>query len=192
MGATEFCGTVIAWTLDLKARFGEAKRGSAGRTLPGCELAVRDSGTGDDLLPGEVGRLDVCVAAIGPDWIQTIDLVSIDADGFVFHQGRSDGAINRGGFKVLPEKINEVLRRHPSVAEAAVVGMPHERLGAVPVAAIVSRPGHDLHATTLALFSREDLAAPQVPVRFHFLEELPYTPSTKVAIGELKRIIAAA
>jgi long-chain acyl-CoA synthetase len=60
------------------------------------------------------------------DWIRTTDLAVIDEDGFVFHRGRGDGAIMRGGFKVLPEKIIDVLQRHPSVLDAAVVGLPDQ------------------------------------------------------------------
>ena len=64
----------------------------------------------------------------------------IDADGFLFHRGRADGAIMRGGFKLLPETIERALLLHPSVSAAAVVGLPDARLGQVPAAAVQIKP----------------------------------------------------
>lgn len=193
MGATEFCGAVVSWTPELKRKFGTTKRGSTGVAMSGVELAVRDPETHAELPPGEIGIFTVRVALQGPEWIETTDLVAIDEDGFVFHHGRSDGAIIRGGFKVIPEKVNEMLRLHPGVAEAAVIGAPEPRLGAVPVAAVVRRRGHEtLNAETLETHLRDLLPAPQIPVRFHFVEEMPYTASTKVDLRALRTLIGEA
>ncbi|NED65107.1 long-chain fatty acid--CoA ligase, partial [Streptomyces sp. SID10244] len=68
-------------------------------------------------------------------------LASMDADGFVYLHGRGDGAINRGGFKILPETIRATLIRHPAVLDASVVGVPERRLGQVPFAAVELRSG---------------------------------------------------
>ena len=83
------------------------------------------------------------------DWVRTTDLARIDADGFLWILGRADQAIIRGGFKVQPEDVRAALERDPAVAEAAVVGVPDERLGAVPVAAVERRPGATLDEATL-------------------------------------------
>src|SRR5690606_26556106 len=104
--------------------------GAMGRALPGVALRT-----------GEDGRLEALAPGLGDDWIRTTDLAEIDADGFVFHRGRADGAIVRGGFKILPESLAEVLHRHPAVREAAVVGADDPRLGQVPVAAVELRAG---------------------------------------------------
>ena len=191
MGATEFCGTIIAWSLPLHREHGETKRGSAGKVLPGCRIRIVDQNSGDDLSLNEVGRLVVQVDAVGPDWMVTNDLARIDDDGFVFFTGRADGAIIRGGFKIVPEKLCEVLRAHPKVAEAAVVGVPDERLGEVPVAVIEPKRDQRPEPAELEAHMRAHLASPQIPVRFLIVDALPYTASTKVALGDVRAMVAA-
>src|SRR3546814_6392536 len=92
-----------------------------------------------DLPSGAVGYLEAKVPAVGTHWIRTTDLAMIDEDGFIFHKGRGDGAILRGGFKVLPETIVQALTKHPAVFDASVIGQPDARLGQVPVAAVQLR-----------------------------------------------------
>ena len=192
-GATEFCGTVVRWTPELRDKFGTSKRGSIGAAMPGVGVRAVDPETGAEVPPNTPGLLEAKVPEIGPDWIRTTDLVVIDADGFVFHKGRNDGAIVRGGFKVLPESIVEVLRQHPSIADAAVVGLPDARLQEVPVAAVELRPGAprptdaDLEAQV-----RRHLTAPHVPVRFMIVDALPRTPSMKASLKDVKRLFEAA
>lgn len=190
MGATEFCGTIIAWSLDLHRQYSRSKRGSAGKVLPGCRVRITDQGTGEDLPVGEIGRLVVQVDVVGPDWMVTNDLARIDQDGFVFFSGRADGAISRGGFKIVPEKLCEILRAHPMVAEAAVVGIPDERLGEVPVAVVERKPGVRPKPAELEEHMRAHLASPQIPVRFIVVDALPYTASTKVALGDVRAMVA--
>ena len=122
-------------------RFGESKRDSVGRPLPDTHVRVVDPDTGAELPAGEHGLLEAKVAPISPDWIRTTDIASIDTDGFVTLHGRADGAINRGGFKILPEIVRRVLISHPAVRDACVVGVPDRRLGQVPFAAIETIPG---------------------------------------------------
>ena len=115
-GATEFAGSLCAWTPDDVDEFGESKRNSVGRPLPDTQVRVVDPDTGAELPAGEQGLLEAKVAPISPDWIRTTDIASIDADGFVTLHGRADGAINRGGFKILPETVRRVLISHPGGA----------------------------------------------------------------------------
>lgn len=190
MGATEFCGTIISWSHELRKEFGQSKRGSTGKVLPGCKVRIVDPETDADLATGEIGRMMVQADAVGPEWIRTTDLARIDEDGFVFITGRADNAINRGGFKIVPEKVNETLRLHPDVAEAAVVGVPDHRLGEVPVAVVEPQPGKHPTAEELEKHLRGHLAAPQIPVRFFFVDKLPYTASTKVHIAEVRKLVA--
>lgn len=190
MGATEFCGTIIAWSLDLHQQFSKAKRGSAGRLLPGCAMRIMDPETETELPAGAVGRVDVRVDDVGPDWIRTNDLALVDEDGFVFFKGRADGAIIRGGFKIVPEKLCETLRLLPQVAEAAVVGVPDDRLGHVPVAVVEPLAGETLNVEMLDTHMRAHLAAPQIPVRYFIVDKLPYTASTKVSLREVREMVA--
>ena len=76
-------------------------------------------------------------------WLRTGDLARIDDDGFVWIDGRVSAMVNRGGLKVFPDEVEEQLREHPLVADAAVAGVPDDRLGEVPWAFVVVEPGAD-------------------------------------------------
>jgi acyl-CoA synthetase (AMP-forming)/AMP-acid ligase II len=180
-GATEFLGSVASWTLDLRRQFGDAKMGSVGRAVPNVELRIVDPETGEPLPPGEEGLVSVLATKVRPGWTRTSDVGVIDEDGFLFLRGRADGAIMRGGFKLLPEVIERVLHAHPAVLEAAVAGIPDRRLGQVPAAAIVLRPGQPAPSPgELEQALRERLLATHIPVRWEFVEDLPRTPSMKL------------
>ena len=140
-GATEFAGPVTAMTADLHAQWGKQKFGSVGRAIAGAQLRVIDPDTGQVLSPGQEGILEVTVPRMGPEWIRTSDIALIDEDGFMYHRGRADGAIMRGGFKILPETIERALLLHDAISAVAVLGLPDQRLGQVPAAAIQLKPG---------------------------------------------------
>lgn len=191
-GATEFAGTLASWTRELRARYGDSKPGSCGKPLPGVAVRITDIDSGEPVFPGETGRLEAFIPAMSADWIRTNDLASLDEDGFLFVLGRLDGAINRGGFKVLPDAVASTLRRHPSVVEAVVFGLPDARLGEVPVAAVELKAGGDtVTADALRQFCREHLAATSVPVEIRVVESLPRSLSAKVDLPRLKRDWAA-
>ena len=182
-GATEFAGSLCAWTPDLITEFGDAKRNSVGRALPDTQLRIVDPDTGTELPVGEEGLLEAKVAPLGPDWIRTTDIASVDADGFVTLHGRADGAINRGGFKILPETVRRVLISHPAVRDACVVGVPDRRLGQVPFAAVevtkgMAAPSDD----ELKELVRQALPVYNVPVAFAVVEDLPRNPALKVSL----------
>ena len=182
-GATEFAGSLCAWTPDLIDHFGDAKRNSVGRALPDTELRIVDPDTGSELPTGEQGLLEAKVAPLGPDWIRTTDIASVDADGFVTLYGRADGAINRGGFKILPETVRRVLISHPAVRDACVVGVPDRRLGHVPFAAIEVTPGMTAPAEgELKDLVRQELPVYNVPVAFVVVDDLPRNPALKVSL----------
>jgi acyl-coenzyme A synthetase/AMP-(fatty) acid ligase len=182
-GATEFAGSLCAWTAEDIDRFGDTKRHSVGKALPDTQLRIVDPDTGAEVAVGEHGLLEAKVTAIAPDWIRTTDIASVDEDGFVTLHGRADGAINRGGFKVLPEAVRAALISHPAVRDACVVGVPDRRLGQVPFAAI------ELHAGALApsddelkSLVRQTLPVYNVPVAFAVVDELPRNPALKVSL----------
>jgi acyl-coenzyme A synthetase/AMP-(fatty) acid ligase len=195
-GATEFAGTAAAWTEPLYDEWIEKKRGSVGRACAGVTIRVLDPETDAVLPAGEVGVMNVQIARLGPNWIKTTDLGLIDQDGFVYLRGRADGAVMRGGFKVLPETIESVLLSHPEVAAAAVVGVPDRRLGAVPVALVQPASGTAPDAETLEAHIRRHLPSTHVPTRLWVVERIPRTPSLKIdragVRAEAERRIAAA
>jgi len=182
-GATEFAGSVCAWTADLVDQFGESKRDSVGRALPDTRVRIVDPENGAELPAGERGLLEAKVAPISPDWIRTTDIASIDGDGFVYLHGRADGAINRGGFKIMPESVRRVLVSHPAVRDACVVGVPDPRLGQVPFAAIEVTPGTSPPSDDeLADLVRRELPVYNVPVAFTVVDDLPRNPALKVSL----------
>lgn len=174
-GATEFGGPVTRMTPELHASVGKEKIGSVGKPLAGVKLRVVDPVTFVELPPGHEGLLEVISPRIGPDWIRTSDIAKIDADGFMYHCGRADGAIMRGGFKVLPETIERALSLHPAVSSAAVVGIADQRLGQVPAAAVVLKPDATADSEELAAHVREHVLATHIPVKWKIVDELPRT-----------------
>lgn len=185
-GATEFAGSVCTWTPELYREFGALKRSSSGRVLPDTEVRIVDPGTGAEVPIDARGVLEARIPSIGPDWIRTNDLASLDADGFITLHGRADGAINRGGFKILPESVRRVLVSHPAVRDAAVVGVPDARLGEVPFAAVepvggVPAPSPD----ELVALVRDALPKHCVPVDLVVVDELPRTQSLKVSLRDV-------
>jgi long-chain acyl-CoA synthetase len=188
-GATEFAGPVAAMTAELYPEWGKRKFGSVGRPLPGAQLRVTDPETGAVLPAGKEGILEVISPRIGPDWIRTSDVALIDEDGFVFHRGRADGAIIRGGFKLLPETIERALLLQPSVSAAAVVGVRDTRLGEVPAAAIQLKPGFAPPALAdLEAHLRAHVLATHIPVKWRFVEELPRNRSMKTDRPAVRRL----
>lgn len=171
-GQTELGGEVVGWSAADSRGFGAAKLGSVGRPHGGVEVRT-DAGTGELLvrLPGRDAG----------DWHHTGDVARIDEDGFVWIEGRMSDMVNRGGLKVHPAEVEEVLRLSPSVRDAAVVGVPDDRLGEVPVAFVVGPPGEDyLDPAALEGLCREHLAPYKVPVRFERVDDLPRNEAGKV------------
>ena len=116
-------------------------------------------------------------------WFRTGDQGVIDADGYLRLTGRLKELINRGGEKVSPLEVDEILSGHPAVAQCLTFGLPHPKLGEEVAAAIVLRGGFSAKDTELREFCGERLAAFKVPRKIVFLEEIP-----KGATGKLQRI----
>ena len=180
-GATEFAGSACAMTMDLYRQYGPAKRDTVGRALPGVRVRIVDPETGNEVGVGDRGLLEARIEVVGPEWIRTTDLASVDADGFVTIHGRADGAIIRGGFKVLPETVRGVLMSHPAVGDACVVGVADRRLGHVPFAAVETKHAASTPSETeLMDWVRESLPSHHVPVAIAVVDELPRNAALKV------------
>ncbi|MCW5981149.1 MAG: AMP-binding protein [Bryobacteraceae bacterium] len=116
-------------------------------------------------------------------WFRTGDQGFLDEDGYLFLTGRLKEIINRGGEKISPREIDEVLLEHPAVAQAVAFALPDARLGEDIGAAIVLRPGAAATESELRLFVAERLADFKTPRRIVFVPEIPKGPS-----GKLQRI----
>ena len=190
-GATEFAGGVAGWTLDDFKAHRLDKRGSVGRLNQGAEARVIDPESGAVLGDGAEGLLALRAPNIGNgrDWVRTTDLAVIDPDRFLWIRGRFDGAIIRGGFKILPDDVVKAMEAHPAVREAAVTGIDDARLGQMPVAAWIGKSGVDaLGEEAFRAWLKERLMPYQVPVRLLQVDELPRTPSMKVSQPALKAL----
>ncbi|MDX1884155.1 class I adenylate-forming enzyme family protein [Mycolicibacterium sp. 120270] len=185
-GATEFAGGVAGWNLALHREWAKLKRGSVGRPQSGREIRIVSTEDGAEVPAGAQGRIEVRTR--GGQWVRTTDLGRVDADGFLFVDGRTDDVINRGGFKVTPADIVSVLRGHPAVRDAGVTGIDDERLGSVPVGAVELADGAQIDPDELLDYARGRLAKYQVPARLLIVDALPRTPSLKVSQPELREL----
>ena len=157
-----------------------------GRPLPSGPDNVGEIVTrGLHVMKGYLHSPEATAAAFTGDWLQTGDLGYFDEDGFLFIVSRKKELIIRGGYNVYPSEIENVLHAHPAVAEAAVVGIPDERLGEEVMAVVIVRPAMNLLEAELIAYCRQHLAAYKCPRIFQFRAELPKNTLGKVLKGEL-------
>jgi acyl-CoA synthetase (AMP-forming)/AMP-acid ligase II len=139
------------------------------------------------------GRIEVRTGD-GP-WVRTTDIGRVDGDGFVWIDGRADDVIVRGGFKITPAEIADVLRSHAAVRDAGVAGLDDDRLGAVPVAAVELHNGVATAEVTeedLLALLRSRLSGYKVPARVMVVDRLPRTPSMKVSQPGIRALFTPA
>jgi len=178
------------------------KPGSVGLPVWGCEMRLVD----DDgceittpLVPGEIQikghnvmkgywkNPEATAAALKDGWFASGDIGHRDADGYYFVVDRKKDMIIRGGYKVYPREVEEILYGHPAVAEAAVIGIPHPSHGEEVKAVIAKRPGHEATTTQdIVDHCRLHLAAYKSPRVVEFRSSLPKGPSGKILKRELR------
>ncbi|MCX4632126.1 long-chain fatty acid--CoA ligase [Streptomyces sp. NBC_01443] len=178
------------------------KAGSIGVPIRGVEMKLVTE-DGSEAGPGEVGEIAIrgenvmngyfnrpkeTAEAVHDGWFHTGDLARVDEEGFYFIVDRKKDLIIRGGYNVYPREVEEVLYEHPAVAEAAVVGVPHEVHGEEVAAVIALREGADATAEEIRAYVKERVAAYKYPRIVTFTAELPKGPTGKI----LKREIVVA
>jgi long-chain acyl-CoA synthetase len=157
-----------------------------GQPLPSGPENVGEIVTrGMHVMKGYLHRPEATAEAFSGDWLHTGDLGYFDSDGFLFIVSRKKELIIRGGYNVYPSEIENVLHAHPAVAEAAVVGVPDERLGEEVMAVVIVRGAAELRAPELVTWCRERLAAYKCPRIVQFRAELPKNSLGKVLKDEL-------
>lgn len=192
-GTTE-CSPLLTqtWSSDSP----EDKATTIGQPYPQTELKVADLANGQPLPIGKRGELcargymvmkgyykmpEATAAAIDSDgWYHTGDLGSMDERGYCRIEGRLKDMIIRGGENIYPREIEDILFTHPTVAEAAVIGIPDEKYGEVPAAFIRPAVGATPSEDELRAFCRQHLAPFKTPRYWVFLETWPLTPSGKI------------
>lgn len=173
---------------------------SCGRPLPGVEVALLDD-DGRRVARGEIG--EVCVrgriVALGywdrPEltaeahrggWLHTGDLAREDEEGYLYLVDRKNDLIVTGGFNVHPKEVEDVLTTHPSVAMAAVIGIPDERWGEAVTAVVVARPGHEVVPAELMDHVRRRKGPLHTPKSVELVDALPVTSLGKIDRRQLR------
>jgi acyl-CoA synthetase (AMP-forming)/AMP-acid ligase II len=155
--------------------------------IDGNLLAKGDTGEivirGANVTPGYEANEAANAEAFTNGWFRTGDQGVLDEEGYLAITGRLKEIINRGGEKISPREVDEVLMDHEAVGQVVTFAMPHDKLGEEVAAAVVLREGKDATENDLREFAREHLAEFKVPRKILFLDEIP-----KGATGKLQRI----
>ncbi len=162
--------------------------GSVGRALPGVEIQIRAEEDGEAAQVGRTGLVFVRGEQIsgeyggrpdaldGDGWFATRDRGRLDADGYLFIEGRADDTIIRGGENIAPAEIEDVLLTHPGIVEAAVIGLPDPEWGHRIVAVLVGEGDPD----EIRAWVRDRLRSAKTPDTVVFRAELPKTDTGKL------------
>jgi fatty-acyl-CoA synthase len=171
--------------------------GSVGRPLPNLEVEIRGP-VGEPLGAGDHGEIWVRGDQVSGEylgrrggvnaegWLATNDGGWLDAEGYLFVEGRLDDVIVRGGENLSPGEIEDVLILHPAVAEAAVVGIPSDEWGEAVAAVVVLNDGHQADPAELRIWVSERLRSTRAPERIAFRAALPYSETGKLLRRVLK------
>ena len=177
--------------------------GSCGLPVPGLAVRLVDL-QGHDVPIGGEGEVIVrgpCVMkgynnkpeetarALVDGWYRTGDLARSDENGFFTITGRLKELIIRGGQNIAPAEVEDAVLSHPDVLDCAVIGMPHEHLGEVPVACVVPRPGHAVDDSTLRAHCSTRISGYKVPAAFHSVASIPRTGSGKIMRFKLREAL---
>jgi malonyl-CoA/methylmalonyl-CoA synthetase len=182
---------------------GERKPGYVGLPLPGVHVRLCDDE--NNIVNGEPGEIQVkgdnvfkeywqrpeeTAASFTTDgWFRTGDVAEVDADGYYKILGRkSQDIIKSGGYKVSALEIEELLRQHPQVKDASVVGLPDDEWGEIIAAALVTVDAIDEGA--LSIWLRERLSKYKVPRRLLMVSDFPRNAMGKVVKNDLKKLFA--
>ena len=172
--------------------------GSVGRPLPTVEIEIRDD-AGRKLPAGERGEIYVRGEQVSGEyrersaldaegWFPTRDAGWIDEEGYLYLTGRADDVIVRGGENISPGEIEEVLRSHPAIADAAAFAVPSPEWGEAVGIAVVARPDHTPPtAAELQQLIKSRLRSSRVPERVAFRDALPYNEMGKLLRRELRK-----
>jgi long-chain acyl-CoA synthetase len=173
-------GNLIVRVMDDDDR--EVPRGQVG------EIVCR----GDSVTPGYWRRPEETATAHRGGWFRTGDLGVMDVDGYLKVVDRKKEMIITGGANIYPAEVERVMAAHPKVAIAALIGVPDATYGELPLAVVVARPGEAPTGEEIIACCRSALAAFKCPRGVVFLDELPLTPSGKIARRQLKQQVLAA
>jgi long-chain acyl-CoA synthetase len=199
-GLTE-CAPVVTTTTNVEKTTALTKIGSIGRVLPGVEVRLVDE-SGENALRGDAGEIWVrgpnvflgyfedpqatSRALTADGWLRTGDIAVIDDDGFFYLVDRAKDLIIVSGFNVYPAEVEEAIREHSAVAQAAVVGVEHPHSGEAVRAYVVLRQDAHLDEDVVIDHCRARLARYKCPTKVLFVSQLPAGATGKVLRRELR------
>ena len=160
------------------------------RPLPPGELG-EVLARGDSVMRGYWRNPEASAATLRAGWLHTGDIGSMDEDGFLTLRDRSKDLIISGGSNIYPREVEEVLLRHPAVAEASVVGRPDANWGETVVAFVVAAPGSACDPAALDAHCLDHIARFKRPKDYRFVEALPKNNYGKVLKTALRELLAA-
>jgi oxalate---CoA ligase len=149
------------------------------------EVVVR----GPTVMSGYEANPEANAEAFVNGWFRTGDQGRLDSDGYLELTGRLKEQINRGGEKISPLEIDQMLLRHPDVSEAVAFGFPHPSLGEEIAAAVVPRAGTNIVPAKLQAFLHERLAPFKIPCRILILDRMPKGPTGKIQRRQLSKLL---
>jgi long-chain acyl-CoA synthetase len=182
----------------------EIKPGSVGIPIPGIKIKIVDQQgkevpagmvgelivSGDNVTPGYYQNSEETKRVIKEGWLFTGDMARVDNEGYLYIVDRKKDLVIRGGFNVYPRDIEELLNSHESVSEAAVVGVPDERMGEEIVACVVKKAGATPTEEELIHYCQDNLAKNKTPKRIVFMEALPRNGVGKILKTRLRETAA--
>ena len=202
-GLTETSG-MVTWLPPEQITAGQRLL-SCGRALPSGEVAIVDE-TGRRLPAGSVGEVvyrgpqtmqgywrnpEATAEAVRDGWFHTGDAGYLDDAGYLFLSDRIKDMIESGGENVYPAEVENVILKHPAIADAAVIGLPDGRWGEAVSAVVVAAAGCDLALEELQAFARRDLAGFKIPRRLELVDVLPRNGAGKIQKHVLRAMFAA-
>jgi long-chain acyl-CoA synthetase len=168
-----------------------ARPGTVGRPLPGVQVSLQDGELRvrgkDAVMKGYFNQPAANAEALREGWFHTGDLARQDAEGYLYIVDRKKDMVVTGGYNVYSKEVEQVLGRHPDIADAAVVGVPDALYGEAVAAFVQPRPGVRLDAQAVVEYCRTQLAAYKKPRHVVFVDALPRNSLGKVLKSELRK-----
>jgi len=200
-GMTETSGAVVALAPQEHELPPTPRMLSAGRALPGVEVAILDE-AGSRLPPGDIGEIairsitnmagywnlpEATAATLDANgWLRTGDAGVIDSEGYIYVRDRVKDMIITGGENVYPAEVENAIYGHPDVEDVAVIGLPDEKWGEAVTAVIVPKSGTEPSLYEIAAFARQRIAGFKSPKRIELVQELPRNAAGKVLRRQLR------
>lgn len=173
---------------------------SAGRPMFHVQVTIQNEsdvvlplGEAGEVVSKQLGQMSTYVdearnsEALRDGWVHTGDIGYLDEDGFLYIVDRKKDLIVSGGFNVFPRQVEDVLIRHPSVAQVAVIGVPHPKWGEAVHAVVVPKAGEEVLEDDLIGFVKAEMGSVHAPKTVVFLDALPMNPAGKIDKKLLRR-----